>query len=251
MISKNIRTFILIFFALISRLVWSQEVSTTAEIYNWFDAKVGPENTAIFNGYLDTGDGFFEKNKSFKNTHRYFESYDFFIGSLVYSGQPYFDLQLKYDLFEEELLIHLKNREGMLIPIQPIKNKVERFFIGENQFVNLNNYKIQGAGINGFAEVLYESPSITLFKKHKKTRRSIVDDERLLYKYKKANFNFILYENRFYRVKNRSDFMSVFPKYKKEIKKYGIKKSSLDLDMIHLLEGLQILIQTKTSEFEN
>lgn len=226
-------------------MVWSQESTAISERYNWLDAQVGPENTALFNGYLDTGDGFFEKNKSYKNTHRYYDAFDFFKGSITYNGEPYFELQIKYDLFNDQLLLNLEKSQGMFIPIQPIKKQVEGFNIDAHQFINLQKYAVNNADIMGFAEVLFNSTSLVLLKKHKKARQSIVAEDRLLYNYRSTNFNFIFYQGRFHVVNKRKDFIKVFPEFKREIRSYDLKKSSRDMDMIKLVEQLHIWIITK------
>ena len=217
------------------------------EYMQWFDSKVGLENTSLYNGFLNDGDGDVERNKSYKGTQRYFKSFEFSDGDLVYEEQPYFNIQMKYDMYEDELLLNLKSSRNTILSIRPIKDKVKSFKIRGKEFVNTNTYSVEdNADIDGFAEILFDGGSFQLLKKHQKNRIDHMNIDGILYEYVEKSIEFLYYKGNFYRVKKQADFAKVFPEFKKEIKKYKIKKNTSEANMLSLSERLQSLISTKS-----
>lgn len=217
------------------------------EYANWFDQKVGLENTALYNGYLDGGDGNIEWNNSYKGTHRYFNDFNFFNGSLVYENQEYNNIQMKYDIFTDELLFGLKSIQNTLLMVRPIKSRISSFEMDDHHFVNLDQFDVSDPLVTGFAEVLYKSPSFTLLKKYKKNRWEKNNKERVLFKFKENNFNFLYYKDSFNRLNRQKDFIRLFPEFKKSISKHLAKKSFTENDMIKFLKEVQFLMNAKAS----
>lgn len=219
------------------------------EYMKWFDSKIGPENTSLYNGFLDDGDGVIERNKSYGRTQRYFMGFEYMEGDLVYEEQPYYNFEMKYDLFEDELLLNLKSSRNTILSMRPIKNKVNSFRIGGKEFININIYSEEDvADIEGFAEVLYNGDSFKLLKKHQKKRIVHKTTNGIIYEYVDKNFNFLYFNKNFYRVKKLNDFTKIFPEFKKEIKKYRISKKTKDVNMLSLVQRLQSLISAKKQD---
>lgn len=235
--------FLLIFFT--CQLTSHSQVSEK-KYMKWFDSKIGPENTSLYNGFLDDGDGEIERNKSYKNTLRYYNSFEFSNGSLVYEKQSYYDVPIKYDIYKDELLLNLKNSRNMLLALRPIKNKVRSFTIDNKEFVNCSLFPVnEDNGISGFAEIIYKTDYFELLRKHKKNKIVHKTHNGTLFEFVDKNFYFIYVGNGFYRVNKQSDFIRIFPEYKKEIKKYKISKKGLGRDILVLLQRLQYLMSSK------
>ena len=70
------------------------------EVYVWFDTAIGVENSGLYVGKE------YKENFKFKNNkHKFFEFNGFQKGDLIYDGQPYFNVSLKLDVFENEFFI--------------------------------------------------------------------------------------------------------------------------------------------------
>lgn len=213
----------------------------------WFDSTVGLENTPIYNGFLDDGDGAFERNKSYAGTQRYFKAFEFFTGNLVYENQPYYNIQMKYDVYKDELLLNLKSSKNTLFSIRPIKDRVKKFNIDNHFFINVGVYNVTNTSVNGFAELLIESSSFVLLKKHIKRREEKSENFRMLYEYYQGDYNFLYFKGGFHIIKRQKDLFVLFPEYKKQMRKYTIRKSSRDEDIKAFLKRLDVLLPNKTS----
>lgn len=139
-----------------------------SDYLTWFDATVGIENTPIFEGL-----GYVEQFKSINEKHKFFTSEDFATGSIMYDGQEYHRLNLKYDLSVDEVIVNLK--DGFeTVSLQPEKRKISGFTVYGSNFENIGNPTASAPEISGFFEILFSAPSLSLLKKnHKKRSKKI------------------------------------------------------------------------------
>ncbi|HET8735081.1 MAG TPA: hypothetical protein VFM69_00645 [Pricia sp.] len=209
-----------------------------ADYLVWFDTTVGIENTPLFEGL-----GYVEQFKSINERHKFFLSQDFLSGTMVSDDQSYYRLQLKYDLFADKVLVQLK--DGFeAVALQPEKTKIQGFTIAGSEFRNIGTPDESNTQISGFFEILFTSPTLTLLKKHRKKRNKKVGDF-VYYEFLDDNFNVLLYDGSYHIVDSNRDFRRLFPNFKKEIKKYRIKKSDKDKGMIALLNRLSLVMSTE------
>ena len=217
--SQNSRTIYLIplihlFFA---SLLFGQEKTQEEAYYAWFDALIGIENTALYNGL-----GIIEKYRVINQHHKFFKTTDFLPGSISYDGQYYSAVRMKYDLYEDQVLMNLQNGAGIVL-MQPIKHKIHRFTIDNSNFIHLNDSVAIAANLNGFFELLLENSSFKLLKKHKKQIFQRRGKNALYYEFKSRNTLFIHYAGEYYPLTSRRDLMKIFPELKKEISTYPKK----------------------------
>jgi hypothetical protein len=205
-------TKLILLFLSFSFITTAQNTSTNGSHYNWYDAIVGVENTGLYVGY--------EYKDQFRITedfHKFFQSHDFITGNLTYNGQPYYDQQLKYNLFDDELIIKLRNKGGETI-MQLIKDDLYGFSINGHQFVKFSNIE-DDKGNDAFYEVLRDHPSVKLLKRHSKRRIKKLDKNVIYYEYKdRKPLYFIVHENVSYEVRSKKDFLNIFPEHKEEIR---------------------------------
>ncbi len=136
-----------------------------SDYLTWFDATVGIENTPIFEGL-----GYVEQFKSINEKHKFFTFEDFATGSIMYDGQEYHRLNLKYDLSVDEVIVNLK--DGFeTVSLQPEKRKISGFTVYGSNFENIGNPTASAPEISGFFfEILFSAPSLSLLKKHHKKK---------------------------------------------------------------------------------
>lgn len=83
-------------------LAFCQYDTNKKDHYIWFDNIIGYENSGIYNGTL-----FLEKYKTESNNHHFFLDNKYKLGNLIYDNQPYYNVYLKYDIYEDELIAKL------------------------------------------------------------------------------------------------------------------------------------------------
>ncbi|MCK0132365.1 hypothetical protein MWU59_12710 [Flavobacteriaceae bacterium F08102] len=220
---------------------------TNVDYSTWFDQKIGLENTALFNGYFDDGEGTAERNKSYDGSQRYLDSFNFFEGSITYDGQTYRNIQLKYDLYKDELLLNLINSNGFILKIKPLKRSVDGFTINNRDFVNLKNYPTKNEKLVGFAEVKFSSPFFIFFTKYGKKRSEHIEDLMVKVRYKDFSKNLLYYQGDFYPITKQRDLIRLFPSYKTEMRAFKIHKATASDDIRTYLTRLNLLMSKHSS----
>lgn len=186
--------------------------------YLWFDKVFGIENTALYNGV-----GYTEKFRVINEYHKFFKTTEFLKGSINLEGNPYPGLQMKYDLDADEVLVNLNNGNRIVF-LQPIKSRVESFTIDNHHFIHIRDSIANAAGIPGFYEVLWQNSNMKLLEKHFKKRFKKEGKNSVYYEFKSRNTTFLFYDNTYYPIRRRKDFIRIFPDLKKEIQASSKKK---------------------------
>ena len=234
------KTNLLLLILFIPFLSIAQNKSDDSSYYNWYDAMVGVENTGLYFGY--------EYNDQFRITeeyHKFFQSHDFLLGSLEYNGQTYFDQQLKYNVFDDELIIKLKNQSGETV-MQLINDNLNGFSINEHQFHKFHNTDGEGSNTTGFYEILKTSKEFKLLKKYSKRKIKKLDRNVIYYECRDRKPQYsIIYKGVSYDLRSKKDFSSIFPEFKNEIKEFISKsKSVLEVEYKKLSD---LIIQLRTN----
>lgn len=213
------------------------------EAYKWLDNITGIENTILFNGieFIDEERTVNEKNKFL------YSSQEFKPGSVTYDGQFFPDIRLKYNVYDDVVLVKLSFKDKISI-FQLITSKIDQFSIRENRFINLSNQR-NLHGIKGFYQLLGRYPEFSIYKKYRKRPDKKLDRDFLYYEFKDLDPEYYLeYQNEFLSVNSRGELYSIFPEYKQEIKslykqKDNMRKSNPDAFMVLLFQNLSNLIK--------
>ena len=228
---KNTYCILILFVSALS----AQSTKENASYLNWFDSKVGLENTPLFEGL-----GYVETYKSINEKHKFFNSKDFLKGSIVYDGQVYYDVRLKYDLYSDVVVINLK--DGFeAVALQPKKSKISSFTVEQSDFINIGLPDASLTEITGYFEILFSSSKLKLLKKHRKKRLKKIGNF-VYYEFIEDNFIVLFYNGQYQVVSSNRDFRTLFPEFKKEIRRYEIKKSDRDATMKALVTRISLLI---------
>ena len=160
-------------------------------------------------------------------------SSDLINGTVVYSNQPYFDVALKYDIYNDDLIAQLPsfNSYNTILLIQ---QKVKSFSINDHNFVKLSTEN----GI-GFYEILFEGLEINIYKKYEKTLKRHLDKDFVYDVFKGKETYLLYYNNKYYQIKSKSSVLKVLPKHKKNINLFyknnkDLKKTNYDLFLLEL-----------------
>lgn len=201
-------------------IIYSQTNNDIAT-YNWFDKTVGTENLDIVNGiphinpYRTTGD----------NHLYYIDRYE--TGSLIYEGQSYYNIKLKYDTYRDLLVLNPFD-ESENIGINVITTKVESFSIQDKNFVNINKKDLD---VREFTPGYYEENKITpdfkFYIKHHKNQQKVINEGILSYNFKENNSFFLDLKNKIYPIKSKNNIIKLFPEQKKQINGFYLMNREL------------------------
>lgn len=239
---------IFFFFTLNSIAFYAQTNSDQKSYYKWFDAVVGVENLGIYNGVE-----YYKQYRTLKGSNEFYITTQFVKGTIVYDGQPYYNIDMKYNVYDDELIIKLANQKAFNI-IQLIKEKIESFSIDNKHFVTVYNDKNEEfTNIKeGFYELLFQDNYLTFYKKHIKNRSERLDKDFVYYIFKDKKEYFLKYNQKYYRINSKSNFSKIFPEYKKNINAFYknnkvLRKSDYDMFLNKLSRHIETLIATNTA----
>ena len=215
-------------------------------IYSWYDKQSGIENSILFRGIE-----YVEKDRMINEKHKFFKTQLFQNGSLTYDGQTFYGVPLKYNIFNDLLLVNLQQGSKNLI-FQLIRNKVDSFTIDSHKFKYLNDSNL--SEIEGFYEVINDEEEFKIYKKYLQNSREL-RDENVAYIEFSMEDSIYIYQlgTDFYKLGNRNDLISKFPQLKKEIRNFYkqnklILKDSPEVFMSNLAREMNILISSLSNK---
>ncbi len=242
---SNYSVLLFSFLVMNSLLFYAQEKE---DHYKWFDQLTGVENSGIYNGIE-----YKENFKVINDKHKFYVSKDFLPASVLYDGQEYFGIEMKYDLYEDNVVIKYNKYVGWSI-LQLTKDRIDNFTINGDFFVNVKDEKTKVK--KGFYKVLLKNQFYTLLKRHSKRKSNRIISGNAYSEFTLKTNYVLLYNETYTRVQNKADIITVFPAYKKEIrafknveKKSG--KSNSDNYLISILQPLHaLLLKEKNPEIK-
>ncbi|MGW9686432.1 hypothetical protein [Flagellimonas sp. 2504JD1-5] len=218
--------------------------------YNSFDDNVGIENTGLYQGVIYT-----DKYRTINEKTQFFKTREFQSGSVCYDGQCYYDLEMKYDVYEDAVLIRLVGRVGGGT-LKLVKDYVESFQIEGHDFIKILPKDAPTLNAYGFYEVALESASFTLFTKHTKKSFDRKDRKSIYYEFLEGQSeNVLLYNGAYHIIKSKKDIVALFPDLKREIDRFynvarALRKSNPDGFRISLMKRIEILLSQKANQSE-
>ncbi|WP_405565989.1 hypothetical protein [Polaribacter sp. Asnod6-C07] len=201
------------------------------DYYVWFDTTIGNGNSGIYNGTI-----FVEKYITKPDNHRFFEENIYKLGNLVYDDQTYYNIQLKYDIHDDQLIAKLPYQSNFLF-IKLIKEKIDFFeiYIDEinlpkekHTFINSStNLDIVDTSFKGFYQVLYKVKSTILIKKNYKDISKFIDDNLAYIRFSDRSYFALLKDNTYHIINSKKDLIRIYPKQKKNISIFYRKNRKL------------------------
>lgn len=240
---QKILQFSLLFGLLLNNTPSLSQDTNDKTIYNWFDKSIEKENLSINNGIVHSN-----PYKTAKDNNMYFSADKFDMGTLVYETQTYYDIYLKYDLYNDILVLSpsgLSNNIGINLG----SDKVSSFTLKGIHFVRrIKQSNNPSEFITGFYEENKISPTFLFYIKHHKDIQKIVNENGLSYKFKENNAFFIDYKNTLYYVKNKNDIIAVFANQKKIINEYYTMNNELrKTDLNQFMRNLMVFVSNTHS----
>lgn len=218
--NKNIKLISpLLFLSLFFTANLSGQTSTENEkYYIWFDKIVGVENTGLFNGLR-----YLEEFRTLNNNHKFFSTSQFIKGNLIYDGQSYYDIDMKYDLFEDQVIVNLQGKSGNSIT-ELNADRIEQFTLNG---ITFNRVITNNENLNGFYAIITDNKGVLCYKRYRKSQKKYIQNKNIYYKFSAYNEYILSTPTDIYPIKSKSDFIKIFPEYKNEINNFFRKNKKL------------------------
>lgn len=240
--------YFLIFPSLLLYFSGFSQNSTKDEIYSWYDEQTGIENSTLFRGIE-----YVEVHRMINEKHKFFPSDEFQRGSLTYDGQSYHNVPLKFNIYDDLLVVNLQQEQRNSF-FQLFSEKINDFQINNHKFRYLNPE--DNSNIHGFYEVISEEDDFKILKKHRRNMRDVRDKNVAYTEFITADPVYIFqHNNEFFDLNSRRDLFSEFPDYRNEIRGFYNKYRKLSRDnpdefMKNLSYEMNSLISTATTEIK-
>ena len=161
----------------------------------------------------------------------------------MFENQPYYKIPLKYDILEDNIILHQNNvLGGHEVILNPIK--IDNFQIFNKTFVklpsNASNFSFYE---NGFFEQLMVKEKYILYSKIYKLKFKKFLEKKIVYRFNQHQYYVLNVNSHYYKIKTKRDLIKIFPEYKKVITKFYnensiLEKSNKSQFFINLLQNL-------------
>ena len=204
-----------------------------------YDALVGRENTGLFNGpqFKD------ENLHAWDDSHIYFGSANYVSSNLVYNGQLYIDVPLRYDIFGDNVSIRSSDHLS-IFKIRLIPESTAGFSIDDRHFTRLLTTGLALPG-HGFFEISFIGDNYALYTKHLKRKKRETVNKVLQYRFVNENYYLLWVNNSYHTIYSIKDFKQIIPDRYMQVRNFRKQNKSLyknhrDAFMIALIKDMDI-----------
>ncbi|MFS4469144.1 hypothetical protein [Maribacter sp. 2210JD10-5] len=179
--------------------------------YIWHDNIVGERNLDIYKGKV-----FIPKFVSKEKERQFFQQGNHSKTHIVYDGQSYYNLAIRYDLLNDQVLLYCKTGlwNGWIVLAS---DKIERLSMDAVPFTHLNDFENSQIK-SGFYKEVSTDGKIKLYEKLSKAVRKRIIDRKTYYEFKDSKSLFLIKNNEDYTlIENIRDLIFLFPTFKKQI----------------------------------
>jgi len=148
--------------------------------------------------------------------HPFWIDSDWKTGKVCINGELFTNLLLRFDISVDELLLNTSNLNNQALQLCLNKNAISEFSLGERNFIEFPDYKINKEG--KFCEICAEGKLSYLVTRKKSL--IIASGSSTEFKYKENIGNYLLYEGRLIKYKNKRTIYKLFPDQKKELRRF-------------------------------
>lgn len=194
-------------------LIYEKTLSNTISFFR----TVVKEKSLLYTGreYIQVGNGM--------KGHPYFEKDNLQTGSVLYDGVVYQSIAMKYDIYQDVLLINDYNKSNL---IELLSEKISWFQISSHRFVYLSTKKENNKLNSGFYELLLTHSFASVYaKRSKKIPMTSKAEEQQQFVQK--NVYYIKENDDYFEVTDKASLLYAFKGKKEALKKY-IKENNLN-----------------------
>lgn len=205
------------------------------EIYNKIDKELSSGNLNLEKGKI-----YINKDVNVKNNHRYIFSDATFFSCIKHNNQIYYDNNIKYDIYQNTLIINPSNQSKRLF-IELSKNEVESFTIQNKNFVLLKLPDNE----SWYCEESLITSSFSFYIKYQKKKKDVISDNVMKPFYTEELSFFIKKEGKISQIDSKKNLTNLFPELKTEINDfYKMNNHLLKEEKIKFMENLMFKIKS-------
>ncbi len=214
--------------------------NSESKLFAKLDSIQGYKNLALLNGIA-----YREEYRTLNEKHPYFNGRDFKNGSLVYDGQEFSNVKLRYDIFSDILIATIDRSGEEVFIIELISDLVTSFEINAHHFDNLRF--ANGDHDPGFYEILNEYDCLKIYKKARVKPLEKRDRSRAYYEFEKLSTDYYINTSNSFFEPSSSNLRDKYPEYKDRIRAFfKSNRSQRRSNYERFLKDLGVLIE----EFE-
>ena len=223
-LSNQLKKYVIILFLLIvtpqyilaqsetDALTSSSSNEALVNAMNSYNNAIG-KNLMVF-----TGSYYFDKNLGI-NGHPFFMNNYWEIGTIVYEGQQYDSIEIRYDIYRDLLLIKYIDKHSYVMPIELQSSKVEEFIIMGHHFLRLEEDTLSDFK-TGFFDLLQEGEKSKVIAKRKKEISSTHISDNQLKEYFLNDKLYIISGHDYFEIKGKKSLLTVLSDRKNEVKEF-------------------------------
>lgn len=214
------------------------QVKAEPSTYTWFDEITGPLDLRLVNGIE-----YIEQHRMINDKTKFLPAREFLIGSVTYGGETYYKVPLKFNIYDDLLIVKLREDSNLVI-YQLLNEKLTAFSIGDHQFVQINTDPTADNDLEGFYEILATKNQMKLLKRHRKNLDQVLEEDFVYYQFFDAEPEYYLALGKeYFPVNSRRDFLRLFKEDKREIRDFyrnykSLRRSQSDQFMINLFNDI-------------
>ncbi len=146
------------------------------------------------------------------NGHPFYNTDDFKKGSLFYNGAFHEEVDMLYDLVNDELVIKYLDTDN---PMRLVSEKITHFALTGHHFVRINSGNIAP----GFYELVFEQGNSALLVKWQEVLKTQANIEKQPF-FLKSELFYVHVNNVYHLIKNKKDLVTAFADQKPEMRKF-------------------------------
>ncbi|GAA4765582.1 hypothetical protein [Flavobacterium hankyongi] len=220
-------------------ILYSSLLISQTQDYKDIYTKIDKE-LSIGNLNLEKGKIYINKDVNVKNNHRYLFNDATFISNIKHNKQIYYNNNVKYDIFQNILIVNPSNQSKRLF-VELSKNEVESFTIENKNFVLIELPNNE----NWYCEENLISSSFTFYIKYQKKKKEIISDNVIKPFYTEEVSFFLKKQGKISQIDSKKSIVNQFPELKTEINDfYKMNNHLLKDEKIKFMENLIFKIKS-------
>ena len=153
------------------------------------------------------------------------------ISTIVYEGQPYDSIYIKYDIYKDIVIVKYVDKRSYVIPLEVDKAKVDEFSVMGHHFIRIEFDSLSTIK-TGFFDLLYDGETATVLAKRQKEILITNELNRLAKEFSLKEKHYINLGNNFHEIKGKKSILDVLSDRKNEVKAF-LKKNKTRLKNDH------------------
>ena len=179
------------------------------------------ESTALYNGVE-----YSYRNPDIKGTP-FFNDDKLYNGSIVYDGQLYTGINLKYNIYKDILITDYYDAQNFFHQLQLIKEKIESFSWEGHEFIHIKQDVVNSGMPSGFYELLHAGQVRVLGRYTKSVKKNSDGGSQLFVFARKDNY-YLQKDGAMIKVKKKRSVLEMMGDKEREIKAF-MKKNKFRL----------------------